>query len=231
MRLISLNDGEDLQMLKSGFGDVRAPRIWWDFLQTAMVELGIEPHPMDKIIFLSFTEADGFDGILGVHVDDCIGGGANLQDLQQSALQELPEASFRARMVKLSKRFKFGLFDMSSTHLFTGCHLTQYADRSTIQGGMKACVNAIEPLTISKERKADPSQPTTDAEKHQLRGRNGSLQWPAAQSSPDLSAGISFQQASVEHSTIQYLLDANKSLRIAKENIQLELLFCTSARH
>ena len=51
-----------------------------------------------------------------------------------------------------------------------------------------------------------------------LRGLNGSLQWPAAQTMVCLAASVSFSQSAASQPTIGDLLEANKTLRFAKAN-------------
>ena len=90
-RLIGLRDHEILKVLKPSFGDVRAPRQWYGTADRVnQEELNFYRHKVDKCLYLSVREAkDGdeearvfqssgtpyvVDGVLGVHVDDLIGG-------------------------------------------------------------------------------------------------------------------------------------------------------------
>ena len=52
-RLMNFRPDEDLRMLKSGFGDVRAPKLWYDQACATLTELGFVTHPLDPWLFLS----------------------------------------------------------------------------------------------------------------------------------------------------------------------------------
>ena len=45
-RLMNLAEDEVLKMLKSGFGDVRAPRLWYDKAARDLSQIGFARHPL-----------------------------------------------------------------------------------------------------------------------------------------------------------------------------------------
>ena len=45
-RLMDLRPDEDIRMLKSGFGDVRAPKLWYDAACATLTDLGCVTHPL-----------------------------------------------------------------------------------------------------------------------------------------------------------------------------------------
>ena len=57
-RLMNLADDEVLKMLKSGFGDVRAPRLWYDKAARDLCQIGFVRHPLDRCVFMSFEGID-----------------------------------------------------------------------------------------------------------------------------------------------------------------------------
>ena len=94
-RLMGLKHDEVLRALKPAFGDVRAPRQWNDSADKVMtLEIKMMRHPLDRCVYMSTrkttAEDEEFccfhygdevrvvDGVLGLHVDDYIGGGENV---------------------------------------------------------------------------------------------------------------------------------------------------------
>ena len=99
-RLMNLAEDEVLKMLKSGFGDVRAPRLWCDKAARDLCQFGFARHPLDRCVFMSFNGGDlpksvsegmeRLDGILGLHVDDFIGGGEGMSRVAVEGWNHLP---------------------------------------------------------------------------------------------------------------------------------------------
>ena len=112
--------------LKPPFGDVRAPRQWNDSADKVMTdEIKMMRHPLDRCVYMSTrlatVEDEEFccfhvddeirvvDGVLGLHVDDYIGGGENVfnaTDLDGDYDEQF--LCFRDRLCGLSRRFRFG---------------------------------------------------------------------------------------------------------------------------
>ena len=135
-RLMGLRPHEILKATKPAFGDVRAPRQWFDTADTYLIsDLKLISHPLDRCLYLSLRKAhqedDEFltfrmgeewyivDGVLGLHVDDFIGAGENV-----SALQDVKQDPagvcdcFQHRMFYLSSRFRFGSWDFGEKMRF-----------------------------------------------------------------------------------------------------------------
>ena len=53
-RLMNLAEDEVLKMLKSGFGDVRAPRLWYGKTARDLCQVGFARHPLDRCVFYVF---------------------------------------------------------------------------------------------------------------------------------------------------------------------------------
>ena len=79
---MNLTEDEVLKMLKSGFGDVRAPRLWSDKAARDLCQIGFARHPLDRCVCMSLKGGDlpksVSEGILGLHVDDFIVGGEGM---------------------------------------------------------------------------------------------------------------------------------------------------------
>ena len=74
----------------------------------------------------------------------------------------------------------------------------------------------VKPIALSNERRQNPHAETTAQEKHQLRGLNGSMNWPVTQLMLYGAASLSIQAANVEKSILEDVHEANKTLRFLK---------------
>ena len=241
--MMGLRDHQVLKATKPAFGDVRAPRQWYQTADHYLTEeLLMVHHPLDRCIYLSVrtatkddnpfqvfynkeNEALIVDGYLGLHVDDFIGAGEGIQSPQDvqgfEATDEAPTC-FAARLRLLSQRFRFGSWDFGEQGhmLFCGTEVKQGLNWDQITLSLKQYIHRLKPATLEKTRKATPEAPLDEKEHRTLRAIIGALAWPAGQCLPQLSASISILQASASSPTVQDLLTANKVLRFAKEVVQ-----------
>ena len=100
-----------------------------------------KPVPFDPCLFILREPADSSKagqvaGILGIHVDDGIGGGNEY---------------YHSKISQLEKKFPFGSRKMSS-FTFTGIEINQRADCSIVLS-QSAYVRKIPPITIESNRK------------------------------------------------------------------------------
>ena len=107
---MNLADDEVLKMLKSGFGDVRAPRLWYDKAVRDLCQIGVVRHPLDRCVFMSFEGVDlpksvsegmeRLNGIHGLHVDDFVGGGEGMSHVAVKGWNHVPAGvpSFASRV-------------------------------------------------------------------------------------------------------------------------------------
>ena len=102
--------------------------------------------------------------------------------------------------------------------------MQSYNHRS-IDISMQDYIHKIKPISIDKGRRAQPNELCTEKEKRAFRSLIGAMQWPAAQQAPHVSASISFLQAKGDGTTVEDLLEANKTLRFLKSNGDLKLHF------
>lgn len=115
--------------------------------------------------------AGSLAGILGVHVDDGIGGG---------------NALYEQKIKELEKKFKFGSYK-ANAFTFTGVEVTQRGDHSIhlIQGQY---IKKINPIQLDVNRKTQHESPVTEQERLALRGIIGSLQYAATNTRPDIAS-------------------------------------------
>ena len=234
-RLMGLKPDEVLRALKPAFGDVRAPRQWNDSADKAMTdEIKMMRHPLDRCVYMSTrlatVEDEEFccfhvgdevrvvDGVLGLHVDDYIGGGENVfsvADLEGEYDGQF--LCFRDRLCGLSRRFRFGNWSFGEKMQFCGAELSQSLDFETISISMEEYIKRVKPISIAKHRKTMSEDPCNESEKKQLRALIGAVAWPANQCLPQASASTSLLQASMASPCVKDINDANKFLRYLKE--------------
>jgi hypothetical protein len=102
------------------------------------------------------------EGILGIHVDDGIGGGSSVSEEKVKLLEH---------------KFPFGSHKVSA-FTFTGIEVTQHSGHS-ISLNQSAYVRKINSISIEPNRKTQPELQVTEPERLALRGVIGSLQHAA----------------------------------------------------
>ena len=191
---------------KSAYGLIDAPFLWFCSLVNELTRLGFEASPFDPCLFVlrepsHSKNAGRLAGILGVHVDDGIGGG---------------NALYEEKIKELEKKSKFGSY---KTHAFTftGVEVTQRGDHS-IHLSQSQYIKKINPIQIEINRKTQHETPVTEKERLALRGIIGSLQYAATNTRPDIASKLSFLQSSINTATIETLHEANRLLHEAKKH-------------
>ena len=118
---MKLREHEVCELLKSAYGLINAPILWYHELKGTLLSLGFQMSPMDPCVFVLPKKNDhktsndssvGIHGIFGIHVDDGTGGG---------------DTVFHAQLKKLEAKYPFGSHrkkDMT----FTGLHIRQEAN-------------------------------------------------------------------------------------------------------
>ena len=97
---IGMETGDQCLLRGGAYGRVDAPYLWYCELCKVLESLGFVKCPFDGCLFSLVSEGPKgrpiVHGILGMHVDDGIGGG---------------DAKFEAALSKLKERFAFGAFN------------------------------------------------------------------------------------------------------------------------
>ena len=75
LRALALKPQQICKLNKGAYGLIDAPYLWYCALVAELVSLGFEPSPFDPCFFVLRSEARTVEGVLGVYVDDGIGGG------------------------------------------------------------------------------------------------------------------------------------------------------------
>ena len=135
--------GTKMKLLKSMHGLSDAPRLWWEEATDRMLSCGFVIHPLDPCLFMSYrvdnnnNQDKKFDGAIGIHVDDMLGGGSN----------EKGEVCFASRVQELKKVFNFRTWED-----------TENGTLNLSGGGaMDFCGNQ---LSVKQEPQSPPVQPS-----------------------------------------------------------------------
>ena len=198
--------GDDQCALMGGaYGRIDAPYLWYKAFRETLENLGFITCPLDGCLFSLVTpEKDGTPkvrGVLGIHVDDGIGGG---------------DSYFHSVLQKLKGIYDFGAYNEGEFE-FCGVRYRQWDD-GTIEMDQCEYLRRIEPVEIPKHRRADPKSDLTPVEVQQLRRICGSLQFAAVHTRPDLSAKVGQLQSMVTKGQVHHLLEANRVLYEGKKH-------------
>ena len=73
-QMINVDHETVLRLRKAVYGLVNAPKKWWDILKKSLIQHGFTSCALDRCV-LVLRKSEKIHGVLGVHVDDMIGGG------------------------------------------------------------------------------------------------------------------------------------------------------------
>ena len=188
-RLISgdLDHETVLRFRKAVYGLVNAPKKWWDRLKTSLIEHGFTSCALDPCAFVP-QKSGTIHGVLGVHVDDVIGGGNGTVDRV---------------MTKVRKEFDFGAWDVGNFR-FKSRQISRMPN-GEIVFDMEQYKHELEQIDVSKADKTKPER----LEHTQFRGGVGSLGWFVDHCCPQLSFQLAELRRKQASPTVQDLLRLN----------------------
>ena len=206
---MQLQPWECCELLKSAYGLVNAPLLWYiELMKNALVSYGMQVSPFDPCIFvLPKTKGKGIHGILGIHVDDGLMAG---------------DSEFHNIINQLERKYPFGS-KSSNDFVFTGIHIHQNDDHS-IELDQTKYIEDIVPIQVDRNRRQDQNQLVNEKERQELRGLIGSLQYATTNTRPDLAAKVSFVQSKITTACISDLLEANRILQEAKQTKETKIV-------
>ena len=182
-----------------------SPAAWYRTLNQALVDCGFERSRFDPCVYY-LRDQGSLVGVYGVHVDDSATGGHG--------------PKYEAAIAKLQSRFEFRKWRVLDGD-FCGAHYTQDPVTFKITMSQEKFCGKLKPLHLSRARTQDRAAPLREDEIRCLRAINGSLNWLATQSRPDLSTQVSFSQQSFPEPTVQDALSANNAIRRARQHAAL----------
>ena len=200
---LGLREGEQCGLTGGAYGRIDGPFLWYKAFKRTLEELGFISCPLDGCVFSLVTKGPQGEpqvrGVLGIHVDDGIGGG---------------DEYFMGVINKLREKYSFGAFNIGDFD-FCGIRYHQMRDGS-IELCQKKYIEQIEPIQVQRHRRREPQTPVNEQERQCLRQLCGSLQYAAVQTRPDLCAKIGLLQSTIPRACIEDLLEANRVLLEAK---------------
>ena len=205
-----LKPNEICELLKSAYGLVNAPYLWYCELRDTLLSLGFVMSPLDPCLFVLPSKDPKqkckIDGILGIHVDDGLGAG-------NQRYQEI--------ISQLESIFPFGS-KRAQDFTFTGIHIRQDSSFN-IHLDQKGYVQDIQPISIDRDRRKKDTLTISEEERQSMRGLIGSLQYAATNTRPDICARLSFLQSKINKGCIKDLHDCNRLLADAKHHADVTI--------
>ena len=183
---------------KTVYGLADASRSWYLKLREELIHLGSTPIELDQGVFCWYDGSDMI-GIIVCFVDDVLWGGS---------------CQFHSIIDQLRCVFNIGT---ENTEIFDyiGVNLKQNDDFS-ITISQAEYTTSVQPISLDKQQLADKQRALTDAEKKQLRGLLGQLNWLAGMSRPEISFTVSELSSRIRSSTIIDIVTANKTVKFVK---------------
>ena len=205
---MGLKDQETCELLKSAYGLVNAPYLWYQELKETLINLKFQMSPLDPCLFTLSSNNGTVHACLGIHVDDglCCG-----------------DTTFEKAILELEKKFPFGA-KKQEKFVFTGIQINQEKD-GKIHLDQREYINQIEAIHIDRERRRTPETTINEKEKQSLRGLIGSLQYAASNTRPDISSRLSLLQARINCAQIKDLIEGNRLLGDAKKHEKVTITY------
>eukprot|EP00438_Fugacium_kawagutii_P026412 Skav210812 [mRNA] locus=scaffold2924:156234:161009:- [translate_table: standard] len=211
-KALQMDENQVAKLNKGAYGLVDAPYLWYQALVAELTRLNFTVSPFDPCTFI-LREPPGSDragqvaGILGIHVDDGLGGG---------------NTYFQQQIDKLEKKYPFGS-KKTGAFTFTGIDLQQQNDKSIILS-QSNYINKIPPIAIESHRKTQSETPVTEQERLALRGLIGSLQYASVNTRPDIASRLSLLQSAINKAKVSDLQEANRLLHETKRHHDVQIV-------
>eukprot|EP00435_Cladocopium_sp_Y103_P044898 s702_g12.t1 len=191
------------------YGQNDAPSAWHRTFNEEALKCGWEVSRFDACLyFLREPHSNKLCGVMGVHVDDTAVGGEG--------------EHFKHAVESLKKRFPYRKWRVGEGE-FCGSYYVQSSADRTITMSQRLFAEKLRPATIPKQAK--PDDLLSPGQIRMLRAINGSLNWIASQSRPDLAVQTSLSQQAFPQPRIKHLRDANNAIRRAKMHKELTIKF------
>ena len=197
---LRLKPNEICELLKSAYGLVNAPFLWYQELRETLIQIGFSISRLDPCLFTLQSQTGLVHGHIGVHVDDglCCG-----------------DAIFDKALIDLERKFPFGT-KREGKFTFTGICINQDSE-GRIHLDQKDYINNITPIQVPRDRRKGEEQKVNEVERQELRALIGSLQYAASNTRPDISSRLSHLQSKINCAVIKDLLEGNRLLNDAKK--------------
>ena len=142
-QLIGVPPGTLMRLLKPIYGQADAPRQWFVVARRRLISIGYKPHALDQCLYLLHHGQD-LISMIGLHVDDLLGGGDENHERYQEAKQRL-----KAEFTFKHWREQGG----NETLEFCGCHLTPSETGWLLH--QKEYIVKMKPITLANGNQED----------------------------------------------------------------------------
>ena len=197
-QMLNVDHDAVLRLRKAVYGFVNAPKKWWDRLRKSLTQHGFSSCSLDPCVFV-LRKSGKVHGVLGVHVDDMIGGG---------------NETFKRVMTAVRKELDFGTWD-TGNFWFKGRQISQMPN-GDIVFDTEQFKHELEQIEVSKADKTLPERNLNTIEHTQFRGGVGSLGWLVDHCCPQLSFQLAELRRKQSSPTVQDLLRLSKVICTAK---------------
>eukprot|EP00435_Cladocopium_sp_Y103_P017847 s883_g4.t1 len=199
-----------VEVLGNVYGQNDAPASWYKVFDSEVLSTGFVRSKYDPCLYFLRDKHDQLCGILGSHVDDTVTGGQG------------PE--YEAALSKLRQRFPYRKWRVGEGE-FCGAHYRQCETTKAISMSQQTFAHNLKPVYLSTNRRAQRDSPLDPKEISILRAVNGSLNWLASQSRPDIAAQTSLSQQAMSKPQVHHLCEVNNVIRRAKQHAELAITF------
>ena len=196
--MLNVDHDTVLRLRKAVYGLVNAPKKWWDRLKESLIQHGFTSCSLDPCVIV-LRKCGKVHGVLGVHVDDMIGGG---------------NETFNRVMSAVRKEFDFGSWEIGKFR-FKGRQISQMPN-GDVAFDMQQFKHELEQIEVSKADRTKLERNLKTKEHTQFRGGVGILGWLVDYCCPQLSFQLAELRRKQSSPTVQDLLRLNKVIRTAK---------------
>ena len=193
-----------VKMRKACYGLVEAPIEWFETMNTHLKSLGFHQLLSDPCSW-KLCENGQTIALISGHVDDFLFTG-----LERNVKWQLARKS-------ILEKFKWQPWEQDD---FVQCGVRVKKTQQGFELDQVRYLEEIQPISVSKERRKEVKEETTDHEKTELRGLLGALSWHTSQVAFRFAAYTSLALSDVSKSTVQELLDANGLLQKMKAAVK-----------
>ena len=188
--------GSLVKLKKTVYGLGDGPLKWFQCLLNFCLSIGFRQSPFDPCL-LTLFEGKKLGGVLGLTVDDIIGGG---------------DDGFNARCDELRKRFPFGKWE-SRGGRYAGRDLTQLRSGAIIVE-QKHLAESLKSIPVPRGRRDRPELAVTPLELSEARAQLGNLAYHARESRVDVAGPTALLQSRVANLVMGDLLEINRVIAL-----------------
>ena len=185
------------RMKRACYGLVEAPIEWFETMNTFLQEEGFVQLKSDPSFWKLVDHENDVVALISGHVDDFLFTGREESQLWQEKQQ------------RIKQRFQWQEWEVDE---FVQCGVKVRRTSDGFELDQQQYLEEVAEIQLTKERRKQTAEATSEKEKTELRGLLGALSWHVNQVGFRYSAYVSLYLSEVVHSTVQTLLEVNNLL-------------------